>query len=258
MLYFNDTSTRQGIIQAIERRVFPGDTARISGSTDLLADFTAEVNLAKARYQALVLKIAGTEAPDDFTHTKYPIIYADLTAGQQDYPILNDQEGSQIIDIYKLIIRDSNGNGREIYNIDVRQLDPSGNVPWIDNFYNGNTSSAVPQWYSRTANGIFFQYAPNYTTNGGVTGNYGIEAYISREPLYYMSTDTMKLSGFPGVFDDYLAIIPSWKYAMANNLSNKNDLTAEKLEMENNIEAYYGQRVRDRRRGFSPRRQNNR
>jgi hypothetical protein len=267
LLYFNDTTTRRGIIQSIERRLFPNQTGRISGNASLLTDFTAEVNLARDRLTALILKVSGQSAPEDYNHPKYPIIQLDLVSGQRDYTFLQDQEGSNILDIYKVVAYDSNGNGTELIPVEVRGDDQRGALNWIAGFYNGSANQGASAWYSRTANGLFLGYTPNYTTNGASTGHYGIELYISREPTYYLSSDTTKQTGFPGLFDEYLALVPAWKYAAMNGLEVAGGrlrngaftgMLSEIQVMEQDISTYYGQRLRDSTPGLRARRQNNR
>jgi hypothetical protein len=266
LLFFNDTVNQRGIIQTIERRLFPGVVGQISGNASLMAQFTAEVNLAKDRFVALTTSIAGHIAPDDYTQTKYPIIYMDIVSGQQDYQILQDQQGNNILNIYKIIAYDANGNGTELIPVDVLQDDQSGELGAISGFYNGQNTAGAATWYTKTANGIFLQYIPNYTTNGASTGIYGLEIYITREPAYYLVTDTTKLSGFPPIFDDYLALVPAYRYANANGLSVaggylrggvRTGMIAEIYEMEGNITTYYGQLNRDMYRGMTARSQNN-
>ena len=258
MLYFNDVTNRRGIIQEIERILYPNEYGRISGNAQLLTDFTAAINVARDDYTALLTRVGGLSAPEDFNYTNtLPIIYFDLISGQRSYTLLQDGTGSNILDIYKLITYTASGVGSELMPIEVRQDDMMGSAMTIPDFYNGTKLYGTSQYYSRTANTITLDIIPNYTTNGAVTGIYGLAAYISREPTYYLSTDTTKLSGFPGLFDRYLALIPAQRYAMANGMANVNIITQDRVKMEMDITTYYGKRLRDARIGLTPRQQNN-
>ena len=228
---FSNTTTKAGILQAIERYTKLGD-AGITGNTTRLAEFTAEVNLALDDVYATVFEVGGTWQFDDSNHTKYPIITTTITSGQRDYPFTTDEQGNLILDIYKVLIADSDGNFREIEPADQQSNAPTG-------FTDGQNTTGLPTWYDKTANGIFLEPIPNYTRAAS------LKVFINREGSYFVTTDTTKKPGFAGLFHEILALKPAYKYAMINQLNNKDDLAREIFKMEDRIKNYYKAREKD-------------
>lgn len=232
-LQYNDTVNYKGIVQTYEKEA-GFNFGDISGNVQKLKSFTADVNLAMDDYLRIALKASGTWQFDDSNHTDYPIIFTDLISGQQDYTFVKDGSNNLILDIYKVVVRDQNGYGREIYPVDQQTTDTQGTggrYPVAD-FYDNQPHPGVPLWYDKTANGIFLDCVPNYTTNGASTGVYGLEIYINREASYFVYTDTTKMPGVPGTHHKYFALKPALDYARRNNLAILPRLEAEVLKYE--------------------------
>ena len=252
-LVFNDTTNKRGIIQAIERRIFPGDENRISGNATLLAEFTADINLALDKVTALIIAAGGTWQWDDSNFTDYPIITTDLVAGQRDYSVTTDESGKLILDIYKVLAKDENtGLYRELYPVDAQSVEqPHDGYRWgaqsgvlgayngVNSLTDGGNEQGIPNRYDKTANGIFLDLIPSYNSTDG------LKVYINREASYFTTTDTTKKPGFAGPFHDYLAVEPSFKYASIHTQSNAQAFQNEMLVMEAKIKEYYGNRERD-------------
>lgn len=252
-LVYNDTTTQRGIIQAIERRIFPGDPARISGNATLLTQFTADINLALDKVTALIIAAGGAWQYDDSNYDDYPIITTNLVAGQRDYSFTADQTGNLILDIYKVLAKDNNtGLYRELYPVDAQSVEqPYGDYRWgnqsgtlygwngVNSLTDGQDKEGTPTRYDKTANSIFLDFIPSYDSPNG------LKVYINRESSYFTTADTTKRPGFAGLFHEYLAIAPSYKYASIHTSDNANEFLREMLEMEAKIEQYYGDRERD-------------
>lgn len=240
-LVFNDTTTKRGIIQAIERRIFPNDAGRISGNATLLAEWTAEVNLALDKALALIFEVCGTWNFDDSGHTKYPIITTNLVAGQRDYTFLTDQQGNLVLDIHRVLVKTEDGIYIDMTPVDVQ----SDHRTW--GFTDGRDQQGTPDEYDKTANGIFLDRIPSYSADDG------LKVYINREASYFLTTDTTKKPGFAGLFHEYLAIEPSAKYAGIHTLKNADRLERELLKIEKAMRGYFARRERDTRRVIKPR-----
>lgn len=241
-LTFNDTTTYRGIIQQIESNI-KAPVGWISGNTVRLKQFTADINLALDRVVELIFQHNGTWQFDDSNHTDYPFITTTLTSGQRDYPFTTDEQSNLILDIYKVMIKQGTAATdyyTEIYPVD--QVTEKGK----ESFFSGQDATGIPYRYDKTANGIFLDPVPNYTVASG------LKVFINREASYFISTDTTKKPGFAGLFHEYLALQPSYKYALRNGLKNANVLKNETLEMENQIEVYYSQRSRDEKQRIIP------
>lgn len=231
-LAFSNTTTKGGILQLIERNVKLGDGG-ITGNATRLAEFTSDVNLALDDVLSTIFEVGGTWQFDDSNHTDYPIITTNIVSGQRDYTFVTDEQGNLILDIYKVMVADEQGNFSEIIPVDQQsRLSPPG-------YNDGNNTTGLPNTYDKTANGIFLDAIPNYNRTGG------LKVFINREGSYFATTDTTKKPGFAGLFHEYLALRPSYQYAYRNGLENTKLLKQEMLEMEDKIRNYYKAREKD-------------
>jgi hypothetical protein len=198
-----------------------------------LAQCTADVNLALDSVWATIFEVGGTWQLDDSNFTDYPVITTNLVSGQRDYSFTTDGSGNVILEIYKVLVSDAQGNY-----IEINPVDQQSNVPI--NFLDGNNTTGQPNSYDKTGNGIFLDPIPNY--------NYanGLKLLINREASYFTVLDTTKKPGFAGIFHEYLALRPSYMYCMRNKMFDlAKSLKAEMLEMEDKIREHYAKRNKD-------------
>ena len=147
---------------------------------------TVDVNNALNQYFILANTGAGNWRPaDDTNQTDYPVVYFDLVSGQQDYSFTVDANGNQILDIYKVRIKNSNGVDWQTLN----QLNKDG----ITDADLSTVGSGIPTDYYLTANGIFLVQKPNYNSTAGG------EIHIARTASYFTTSDTTKKAGIPWV-----------------------------------------------------------
>lgn len=231
-LSFNDTTTKQGIIQMIERRCKLGD-AYISGNTARLKEWTAEVNATCDKAWSLIFKSTGRWQFDDSNHTDYPFITTNLVSGQRDYTFTTDEAGNLILDVYKVMVKDENGYYNDIDPVDQQSDDT------MQSFYDGRNTQGMPTRYDKTGNSIMLDAIPSYSATAG------LKVFINREGSYFVYSDTTKKPGFAGLFHKYLALEPSYRYACDNGLANKNDLKQELIETESDLKKYYRDRTKD-------------
>lgn len=244
---FSNTTTRNGIIQKITRMT---STQATTTSSYSLLDMTVDVNLSLNNYFILAISSEGRWQVDDTNQTDYPIIYGDIVAGVQDYTFLNDENGNQILDIYKINMQDNNGNWTTLTQRDI--LDQN------DRNKEDLTITGIPSEYDLTANGIFLTVIPNFTQVKG------LELYINRTPTYFLSTDTTKQAGIPNVFHEYLALRPSYFYCLSKGLP----IAATYAQllygadgqsgMEGAIKKYYSLRNKSEKKGMRAFKENNR
>lgn len=236
---FSDTSNKNGIIQAIERRLFPNMEAPITGSTTRMAEFTAEINLALSRVLDIIFTAGGTWAFDDSNHDDFPIITTDIEAGERRYLFTEDESGNLILDIARVFIKNADTNGvyQEIYPVDV-ETDQG-----TESFTDGKETQSIPYRYTKLGNGIFLDGVPPEDVDEG------LKMYVSREGSYFVVGDTTKKAGFAGLYHEYLAVRASYVFATNNNFDPTiiAVLRAEMLDWEKRIEDYYGRREKDRR-----------
>jgi hypothetical protein len=233
-LIFSNSTEKTGIVELID------DNCKSNSTSYPLKNKTRDINLAIDKVLSIIFGVGGTWQFDDSNHLDYPIITTNLISGQRDYSFVNDEQGNLVLDIYKVMVKNVSGVFQEIYPVDVQS------EPNTESFFNGVNAVGVPQRYDKTANGFFLDPVPDSTiyTDPAVLTN-ALKVYINREGSYFSTSDTTKKPGFAGDFHEYLALRPSYFYAMRNGLKNKNDLKSEMLEMEKAIAKHYGQRERD-------------
>lgn len=239
---YSDTVNKNGVIQLIERNCEFND-GDITGSSLLMAQFTADVNLALDRAWSIILQASGEWLLDDSNNGDYPIITTNLVSGQQDYSFIADGSGNIILEIWRVMVMNPAGTYKEIYPVNQKTVtELSGNSVNTDTFYNaGNPSGAngIPQRYDKTANAIFLDPVPNYNAVNG------LKIFIDREAQRFLTTDTTKKAGFAGLFHEYLALYPSSLYADRKNLSNAPRFVQRVTQMERSILEYYSKRDKD-------------
>lgn len=238
-LQFSDTINRKGIIQKIEKNC-GFDFGDISGNAGLLADFTADVNMALDAIWGIIGQSCGTWSLDDTNYTDYPFIVANLVSGQRDYPFLVDGDGNLILDVFRVMVADPTATFHEIYPVDQKTTTShTGNVPNTDSFINGLNATGTPTRYDKTGNSVFLDVIPNYNMNGG------IQMFVNREASYFLTSDTIKKPGFSGLYHEYLALRPSYQYASVKGFANAMDLKNQMDILAAQCSQYYSNREKD-------------
>jgi len=221
------------ILDLIARNTNTQNTTTSSYST--LAK-TLDVNLTLDDYFILANSASGNWKPaDDTNQTDYPIVYADIVSGQQDYSFTVDENGNQILDIYKIRIKDAtSGKWTTLEQI---------NQDTITDGQLDTSVSGIPSQYYLTANGIFLVQKPNFALTDG------LEIWINRSPVYFTAGDVStgtKVAGIYWQHQKYLALKPSYQYAWQKGLPQANNLKDELEKMEATIKKYF----RDRNKAF--------
>lgn len=235
----SDTTYYRGLVQLYEKEigVKRGD---VSSDTDAMKDFVAQLNNALDSYFALAIKASGTWELDDNNHEDYAVIYTTLTSGQRDYSFLTDNNGNDILDIYKVLILPPTGST-------YQELDPvDENAPENASIINEDGSVGSPSTYAKRANAIHFDVAPNYTVSRGV------KILINRTSSYFTYTEVDKKPGYP-YHQEYFYLKPAREYARINSLTVFDRLDKEIIKLEGDvltgrvglIEQAYGRRKKD-------------
>jgi len=242
-LQFSNTTTKGGIIQQIESNCGFND-GDISGNSVLLAKFTAEVNLALDRALSIIFKSDGTWQFDDSNHTDSPFITTDLVSGQRAYSFTKDGSDNLILEIFKVLVMDEDGVYQEIDPVD-QQMSKNSRVN-VDSFVDGQDETGTVTRYDKTGNAIYLDKIPSYSKTDG------IKMLISREGSYFSTTDTTKKPGILGLYHEYLALVPSYKYARNHNLPNTKRLWEDIERFEEQMRTAYGKRNKDIKRRMRP------
>lgn len=237
---FSNTTTKNGILQIIERTLGFAD-AEITSNTTRLAQFTGMCNLALDDAWAIIFKVGGKWQFDDSNHTDYPFITTNLVDGQRDYTFTTDGSSNLILDVYKVMAKNpSTGFYYELEPVDQQ------NDAHMDTFYNGQLQEGTPDRYDKTGNGIFLDVIPNYNSTAG------LKVYVNREGSYFATSDTTKKPGFDGLCHEYIPLKASYMYARDKSLSILPRLERDIQLMEKKIQERYGRRERDIERVLRP------
>lgn len=247
-LPFNDTTTLKGLVQIYEKEIGV-ERGHISGNANRLKEFCADANLAWDDYVAIALKAGGRWQFDDSNQTDYPIIKTNLVQGQRDYTFTTDESGNLILDIYRVAILPSATatEYQDIYPLDEQ----SGEETALNT---ENTAQGVPSRYDKTGNAIRLETPPSYAATNG------LKVYINREASYFVSTDTTKKPGCPGIHHRYFALKPALDYARQHDQARYARLREEVVSFEGDeekrivgsIERYFARRARDERPRITP------
>lgn len=218
--------------------------AYISGDSDRLKDWVADLNIGMDATWAIIFEVSNTANPDDVNHAHYPIQFFNLVSGQRDYSFTTDEDGNLITDIEKVAVKDPSGVFREIYL--VNQQDRNSNRINLDSLIDGQERSGTPTRYDKTATGIFLDLVPNYNSTNG------IKVWIKREPDYFTTADTTQKPGFAPEFHEYPALHATYRNMRGKNYSNRETIKRDLMEMEQAIRRHYGLMNRDEVRRLTP------
>lgn len=238
-MQYSDTTNRTGMIQLLEDW-----TGTESSSNYTTAAKTRDLNLGLDAYQMLTIPKSGTWLADDTNHTRYPNIKFDLVSGQQDYNFSEDEQGNQILDIYRVECKDSNGVWRLLTSYDEMSEEES--------ITSKESQTGMPARYYKTANGIFLDLTPNYNST------LGIRVWYARTPSYFSSSDTTKEMGAPNAHHVYPVMWATYNYWLPLDTAKANLYFAQMAKKEKEIEEYYSERPRDEKPRLTPARHSTR
>lgn len=227
-MIYSDTVNRTGIIQVLEDLT---STQSATSSSYPLATKTRDINMAFDDYQTIVTEASGTWQLDDSNHTKYPNMKFDLVSGQQDYSFTEDEQGNQVQDIYRVECKDANGVWQLLTPYDEQSETTSLSARELE--------SGTPTRYYKTANGIFLDLTPNYSSS------LGIRMFFTRSPSYFTTSDTTKEPGIPNAHHRYLAVKPAYWYWLPKDSQRASLFFAELQKIEDSIRNGVSQRNRD-------------
>lgn len=224
---FNNTTTKDGIIQDCEFWLFASNYGAISGNANNLATFTSLSNRALDSVVTSIFESDDRWEFDDTTYSDYPIATTDLNNGQRDYVLSVSH-----LKVTRVEIKNSTGDWVKLKPIDLVDIQQAR-----DEFMK---EDGQPMYYDKLANSVFLYPAPNYDSTGG------LRVYYQREPNYFLSTDTDKEAGFATVLHRLISLKASYDYAVANNLTDKITVLGAEIEKKNlELRKFYGRRNKD-------------
>jgi len=228
---YNDTSTRQGIIQEIEGLLAMSD-GEISGDTSKLKNFTRRVNRRYSEIDHIIFSAHGTWEYDDSNKTTLPIATADIVNEQQDYELPDEA-----LQVDRIEIKDTNGEWAKLIPMDKSMVRDA-----LTEFYK---TAGIPKYYDLAGRSIILYPKPD-TSRCGVSG--ALKAYFTRSSTAFDYTDTSTEPGFAKPFHYLLAVGAALDYAISYEEWNKaNQLRAEWNKGIEALKSFYGLRHREMR-----------
>lgn len=224
---FNNTTTKDGILQDCEFWLFAGNYGQITSDTNLLKTFTSLSNRALDSVVISIFESDNRWEFDDTSYSDYPIATTNLVTSQRDYVLSVSH-----LKVTRVEAKDEQGNWIKLKPIDLVDIGQAR-----DEFMK---EDATPMYYDKIANSVFLYPAPNYDSEGG------LRVYYQREPNYFLSTDTDKEAGFATILHRLIPLKACYDFAIANNLTDKittlsNEITKKELELKK----FYGRRNKD-------------
>lgn len=217
---YNDTSTKQGLLQDCEFWCNLGD-AGISGNTFLKQQFTNRLNRRYERAMGLLGSSTRLAGVDDTNYTNQPFSTFDITSGVNDYQFLTDASSNSISDITGVSILSST-TATQFETLEKLTLD-AHDVELILSPNSNNTG--IPTGFIERNNTIFFNTLPNYTKAGGG------KLFYKRVPSYFTTSDTTKAPGFNAEHHQLLSLGASLDWLTVNNPDNGTLITRIEAEL---------------------------
>lgn len=251
-MQFNNTTTKDGLIQEFEFWTNLGD-GTVSGDAILLPQITNRINRAFDRIMPRVLSHDTNQRWDDVNHPTHPIGTADIISGQNDYTFLADSAGNSILNITKILAKQTataTDYGVELYhvvpgdNVNIPGV-TSGRIGSIDSSEETRILSpfagdlGIPDRYVEKGNTFFVWPVPNFSVTGG------FKIFFERTQSYFLSTDTTKQPGIPVIFHQLLALYASKDWLVLHKPGNTvliQDLKDEIKLQEDNLDDMIGKR----------------
>ena len=231
-MQLSDITNRTGIIELLEDKT---NTQSATTSSYTRTTKIRDINNAYAHYLTLANQASGRWLADDTNQVDYPVITTNIVSSQQDYSFTVDEQGNQILDIYRVECFDSAGIAHKLRPFDMQDTEQA-----LTEFMK---NGGIPVCYDKTANGLILYPTPNYSYTNG------LKIYYERTPSYFTVSGTVasdtKKPGIPDIHHEYLALRPAYQYCLQKGLSQASSYYNEMIAMESFIKEYYRDRNKD-------------
>lgn len=243
-MQYSDTSTKQGLIQDCEQKLFGDDGyGQISGNTNRLYRFTQLLNEGVNEATGIILGADNRWQFDDTNYTDYPIATTSIVSGQRDYEF-----NVSHLKILKVQFKDSAGIWRILPPFDQ---DSQDSRPYLENNTSNNTG--IPVRYDKFGTALWLDPIPNFNSTDG------LRIYFQRPPSLFVSSDTTKTPGFPSIYHVYVSTYASLQYAKDKGITEKVRVyTQDLIDLRDRITEHYSKRNKDERSSIIPRRTSSR
>lgn len=227
-MVFSDTTNRKGIIQEIEKNTDLG-IGYISGNTDRMKDFTADVNVVGSEVFALIYLLCGNWQYDDSNYTDLPQATTALESGVSKYLI-----PETALTVQRLEVKDSNGNWSILTPITKEQIPVA-----VDEFMD---TDSIPQYYRILNSTIELFPAPNYSSTNS------LKMYFDRANVDFSPSDTTKQPGFASFLHNIIPVKAAIKWFDSKQATHPNlaRLLVKEKELVAILTQHYSKRFKDK------------
>ncbi len=198
-------------------------------NTYSLNDITRRFNTSLDDYFDLAFDADSQWRFDDLNQTSAAPVTQNLVSGTNSYRI-TAFTGSPIAVLSVNILDD----GATVEQLIREEFDP---IQFEENY--DTSSTGEPTHYTLQGNYIYLRPTPNYSESNG------LRAFVDREPLYMLSTDTIKEPGVPKKHHLYLCRKTALPYLLEHKLPHAQAI-AQLIQIdEEKIRNFYSTRAKD-------------
>lgn len=190
------------------------------------------VNKALDKLVNLILEKDTLQQWDDFSYSDLAEGYLNLTSGQVDYNIREEENLADLLYVVGVLAKDASGTFHKL-----RKRDPRD--PAMEDQLTEVSQSGHPESYRLSGWKLILDRTPSYSQNGG------LKILFIRKPKAVLTTDTTKELPIPSTFHFLVAVMASYDFARAKGLENRNELLAEIMEEKSKLGLHVARQDRD-------------
>jgi len=195
-MQFSNTTNKQGVLQYCEKHTGLG-YGNITGNSDVLLEFTANVNAAMRDLWHYIFTSTGVWEYDDSNQTNLPQATTDVVESQSKYALPSDA-----LIIKRVELKDESGNWYKLHPL------MRNDIPGAINEFHDEDGS--PTYYRLLGDTLELFSPPNYDSTDGM------RVYFSRGSVEFVSTDTTKVVGFASEYNDAVPLKASLEWLDIN------------------------------------------
>jgi len=211
-MVFNDTTSKSGLIQDCEIRLFSADFGHISDNANRMFVFTNLINRALDKLTHELITNDTTWQWDDYNNTDFPEATTDLVSGQADYAL-----EKTALTIQEVQVKDSVGNWKILRQVDEININPNVTQEPLEERFE---TDGIPEFYNLEGNSIILYPATNYASTDG------LKIKTQRPHGYYTVSDTTKEPGFMPHFHHIVSLMACADYAVMNAMDVANNFVS--------------------------------
>ena len=215
-MVFSDTTNLLGIVQLCENYCNLGRTG-ISGSSNLLKEFTAYANKTNRDVWRMIFDVYGGWQYDDSNQTDLPEATCTLTSGTDVYAV-----PTVTLTIIGIEVKDDGGVWHALTPLTDEKIRETGSeTEFLD-------TDSDPKYYKLIGDTIRLYPGPDYTQAAS------LKVFYDRGSHDFVSTDTTATPGFVSEFHDIVPVGASMAYwfskPQGTDAYNKLAIEYQKLE----------------------------